>query len=246
MIRLNSDLGEGYGHWHVADETTIMPHIDMANIACGFHAGDPLTITRTLRLAKKHNVTVGAHPGYPDLQGFGRRTIPMAHDELRAMFLYQIGALAALAASEGIPLAYVKPHGALYNDMMRDETIMETLLKGLSDTYPHLPLMILATADHERYRILARSYGITLLHEFFADRAYTDEGSLVPRTHPGAVIDRPDEVLDRVQRIVNGRDVVTLGGQALPLRVDTICVHGDNPEAIALTQSIRSFLDGLR
>jgi UPF0271 protein len=245
MLQLNSDLGEGYGHWQLADEAAIMPHLDMANVACGFHAGDPLTLTRTLQLAREHGVTVGAHPGYPDRVGFGRRTIPMEPDELRAMFAYQIGALDALARAEGLRLAYVKPHGALYNDMMRDEAIFVVLTKAMAQSYPDLPLMILSTADNDRYRKKASEHGIRLLFEFFADRAYMNNGKLMPRSEPGAVIHDTDTVLERVRQIVVEGSVTTAGGTRLPLPADTICVHGDNPEAIALTRAIRELVDRL-
>lgn len=245
MLQLNSDLGEGFGHWQLADESAIMPHIDMANVACGFHAGDPLTITRTLRLARKHAVTVGAHPGYPDLAAFGRRSLPMSPEELRSALVYQIGALDALARSEGMKLAYVKPHGALYNDMMRDEKIFTVLTNALADSYPDLPLMILSTADNDRYSTTASAHGIRLLFEFFADRAYTDDGKLMPRSEPRAVIHDTDVVLKRVEQIITEGSVTTAGGRRLPLQADTLCVHGDNPEAVTLTRAIRQRVDRL-
>ncbi len=242
---INCDLGEGFGPWQLADESAIMPYIDRANIAAGFHAGDPLTITRTLRLAQEHDVAVGAHPGYPDLVGFGRRSLPMSPEELRAVFLYQIGALDALACSEGMRLYHVKPHGALYNDMMRDEAILETLLKALADAYPDLPLMILSTAKNDRYRTLASRHGVGLVFEFFADRAYTDAGTLLPRSQPHAVIDDRSAVLDRVKQMITEGSVTTVSGKRLPLQADTLCVHGDNPQAVALTRAIRQRLEAL-
>ncbi len=242
---INCDLGEGFGPWQLADESAIMPYIDRANIAAGFHAGDPLTITRTLHLAREHGVAVGAHPGYPDLVGFGRRSLPMSPEELRAVFLYQVGALDALACSEGMRLSHVKPHGALYNDMMRDEAILETLLKALADAYPDLPLMILSTAKNDRYRARASRHGIGLLFEFFADRAYTDAGTLLPRSQPQAVIDDRSAVLDRVEQMITEGSVTTVSGKRLPLQADTLCVHGDNTQAVALTRAIRQRLEAL-
>ena len=242
---INCDLGEGYGPWQLADEAAIMPYIDQANIAGGFHAGDPLTITRTLRLAHEHGVAIGAHPGYPDLVGFGRRSIPMNPEELRASFLYQVGALDALASSEGMRLSYVKPHGALYNDMMRDETIFSTLIQALEDTYPDLSLMILSTADNDRYGALAAQHHVQLLFEFFADRTYTDVGTLLPRTQPHAVIHDTPRVLAGVRQIITEGSVTTVGGHVLSLQADTICVHGDNPQAVALTRAIRQLVDQL-
>jgi UPF0271 protein len=242
MIRLNCDLGEGYGRWQLTDEAAVMPWIDMANIACGFHAGDPLTLTRTLRLASRHGVSVGAHPGYPDLLGFGRRSIPLPPEELRSLFLYQIGALRALARAEGLDLEYVKPHGALYNDMMCDEGIFRTLLEALADYDPALRLMILASATAERYETIAAEHGIGLIREFFADRAYTDACELMPRSETGAVIHDPQRVLERVRQAVERGTVLSAGGREIPLRFETICVHGDNPEAVELTRSIHRLL----
>jgi len=242
-MKLNCDLGESFGRWHLTDEAQIMPYIDMANIACGFHAGDPLNMIQTLRLARKHQVTAGAHPGYPDLVGFGRRTIPMSSEELRTTLLYQIGALDMLARAEGISLRYVKPHGALYNDMMRDTTIFETVTAALADTRSDLKLMVLSTADNDHYNDIAQKRGIKLLFEFFADRAYTHDGILLPRSEKGAVIHDTATVLSRIRQIVRDGTVTTHDGIRLPLRVDTICVHGDNPEAIALTQAIRKELE---
>jgi UPF0271 protein len=246
MIRLNCDLGEGFGRWQIADEAAVMPHIHLANVACGFHAGDPLTLTRTLRLAREHGVGVGAHPGYPDLVGFGRRSLPTEPAELRSLFLYQIGALRALARAEGLELEYVKPHGALYNDMMCDEGIFRTLLEALADYDPSLRLMILASATAERYEALAREAGVELWREFFADRAYTESCELLPRSREGAVIRDPDRVLERVRLAVTEGRVLSETGRSIPIRFDTICVHGDNPEAVELTRAIRMLLESLR
>jgi UPF0271 protein len=246
MIRLNCDLGEGFGRWQIADEAAVMPHIHLANVACGFHAGDPLTLTRTLRLAREHGVGVGAHPGYPDLVGFGRRSLPTEPAELRSLFLYQIGALRALARAEGLELEYVKPHGALYNDMMCDEGIFRTLLEALADYDPSLRLMILASATAERYEALAREAGVELWREFFADRAYTESCELLPRSREGAVIHDPDRVLERVRLAVTEGRVLSETGRSIPIRFDTICVHGDNPEAVELTRAIRMLLESLR
>jgi len=242
MIRLNCDLGEGFGRWQLADEAAVMPYIDMANIACGFHAGDPLTLSRTLRLAKAHGVAVGAHPGYPDLLGFGRRSIAVSPEELRSLFLYQIGALRALARAEGIDLEYVKPHGALYNDMMCDEGIFLALVEALAGYDPSLKLMILASATAERYAKLAEKRGIGLLREFFADRAYTESCELMPRNRTGAVLHDPEAVLEQVRRAVDEGVVLSPSGSEIPLEFETICVHGDNPQAVELARSIHRLL----
>ncbi len=246
MLKLNCDLGEGFGHWHVADEAAIMPHIDLANVACGFHAGDPLTITHTLQQAQKHGVVIGAHPGYPDRLGFGRRTLAMGAQELRSTVVYQIGALEALAHAEGMQLEYVKPHGALYNDMMQHEDVFEAIAIAVSMCAHPRTLMILSTAANDQYAAIARRHGIELLYEFFADRAYTDAGMLVPRSEPNALIHDADRVLARIEHLVTHGSVTTVEGATLPLEADTICVHGDNPEALILAQTIRARLDALQ
>lgn len=240
-MKLNCDLGEGYGRWQVAGEAAVMPHIDMANVACGFHAGDPLTIQRTLRLAADHQVQVGAHPAYPDLAGFGRRSLQCSPDEISAMVLYQIGALEGLARAVGTRVEYVKPHGALYHDMLRDESVLRAILAAVASHGRNLPLMLMATPDAERHRQLASEYGLDVLLEAFADRRYTPAGLLVPRSEEGAVLHRRDEILRQVQEIAAG-SVTTSDGRQYALQADTICVHGDNPEGVATIVDIRRTL----
>jgi len=235
---LNADLGESYGAWTMGMDAQLMPLLDQANIACGGHAGDPLTMRRTLELAKSAGVQVGAHPSYPDLQGFGRRSMQLAADELEAQILFQISALDGLAQSAGHPLSYVKPHGALYNDMMASAEIRASVMRAVAHYHQPLKLMLLATAEQEMHRIEAESYGLELLFEAFADRAYTDEGKLVSRSRAHAI--HPEEkALEQALLLAQDKVVITEAGRRLAVHADTLCVHGDNPAALALVQRIR-------
>ena len=240
---LNCDLGESYGSWTMGLDEQIMPFIDQANIACGFHGGDPLTMRNTLALAKEHGVTVGAHPAYPDLVGFGRRSMNMAADELAASLLYQISALEGMAASNGQALAYVKPHGALYNDMMRDKNIRCTIMKTIGAYYRPLALMLQATPKADVHQREANDYGIELLFEAFADRCYDNDGALLARRKPGAVHNR-EKMLAQVRQIRDSGTVTTVGGNQLKLSIDTLCVHGDNAEGVAAIADIRALVNG--
>lgn len=235
---LNADLGESYGAWTMGMDQQLMPLLDQANIACGGHAGDPLTMRRTLELAKSAGVAVGAHPSYPDLQGFGRRSMQIAADELEAQILFQISALSGLAQTAGHPLSYVKPHGALYNDMMANTEVRATVMRAVADYHQPLKLMLLATTDQETHRLEAEKYGLELLFEAFADRAYTDEGKLVARSHAHAV-HTEEKALEQALLLAKNQIVITESGKRLEVRADTLCVHGDNPSALNLVQRIR-------
>ena len=182
MLQLNCDAGESFGSWTMGLDEAIMPFIDMANFACGFHAGDPLIMERSIKLAIKHGVTIGAHPSYPDLVGFGRRSMACSLEEIEAMVIYQIAALQGFAHANGTSIAYVKPHGALYNDMMKDEKIFRAIIKAVARFNASLTVIILSTVDTSRYDAIAHECGITLLYEVFADRAYDEQGFLVPRS----------------------------------------------------------------
>jgi len=237
MLKLNSDLGEGIGN-----EARIMPLIDQANIACGGHAGDEETMRECVRLAREHGVEIGAHPGYPDRENFGRRSMQLEEEQLRELLAEQIGRLREIARAEGVDLAYVKPHGALYNDMMRDPELFERIVAAVAEIDPKLRLMILSTPEGERYEAIARRYGIGLIHELFADRHYTPEGKLVPRSEPDAVIHDPEDVLERIRHYRERGHLLCRKGTPLKLRGDSLCVHGDNPEAIALVEALRGVL----
>jgi len=240
---LNCDLGEHYGSWTMGPDELVMPFIDQANIACGFHAGDPLTISKTLALAKQHSVTVGAHPAYPDLVGFGRRSMNMTAAELTASLLYQISALDGMAACNGQRLHYVKPHGALYNDMMRDTAIRATIMRTIGNYHQPLALMLQATPHADEHKSEADEHGIDVLFEAFADRCYDNDGALLARSKMGAVHNR-EKMLAQVAQIRDSGSITTLDGKCLQLRVDTLCVHGDNAEGVAAIETIRALVDG--
>ena len=196
-LLLNCDLGESFGAWTMGMDAAVMPHIDQANIACGFHAGDPLVMLKTLELARDHGVMIGAHPGYDDLAGFGRRSINCKPEEVIALLLYQISALEGMAKSKGMRLEYVKPHGALYNDMMADPQVRRAVMQAVADHHTPPVLMLQATPQADEHRREAEVLGIRLWFEAFADRRYADSGTLLPRSQPGAVLDR-EQMLSQV------------------------------------------------
>ncbi len=240
---LNCDLGESYGSWSMGRDADVMPHIDQANVACGFHAGDPLTMRATLSLAARHQVQVGAHPAYPDLVGFGRRSMNLSPEELSAALHYQVAALEGMARSCGLEPAYVKPHGALYNDMMAKPEVRAAVMQAIASYHLPLPLVLQATADADAHRAEAREAGISLVFEAFADRCYDDAGRLVARSAPGAVHDR-QRMLAQVESLLANGTVTTQSGKALTIAADTLCVHGDNVEGVQAITAIRALVDG--
>lgn len=244
-MKLNCDMGESFGRWNMGMDQDIMPYVDMANIACGFHASDPFTMAKTVLLAKQHGVVVGAHPGYPDLLGFGRREMLYSSDEITNMVLYQVGALQAICHANQKQVEYVKPHGALYNAMMQDDTIMDAILMAMSSLEKPIPLMVLANHRVDQIRSHAERYSVPLLFESFGDRAYNDAGNLVPRTDENAFLTAESELEQRVSDLVVGRRVTTVTGNTIPIEADTICVHGDSQQALALVKKIRGLIDSL-
>ncbi len=240
-LLLNCDLGESYGSWTMGLDEQAMPHIDLANIACGFHAGDPDVMARTLQLAKQHGVSIGAHPSYPDLQGFGRRSMHCSSTEISNLIHYQVAALDGMAQCQGLSLSYIKPHGALYNDMMRSDAVWQAVLTAVASYHKPLKLMILATAEAARYQQQAAALGVSLWFEAFADRRYTAAGTLTPRSQAGAVL-HGAEVMAQVKQLLITGTVTTDCGQALALQADTLCVHGDNPAAINQLTAISALL----
>ncbi|WP_407320063.1 5-oxoprolinase subunit PxpA [Isoptericola halotolerans] len=238
-IDLNSDLGEGFGRWSLGDDDSMLAVVSSANVACGFHAGDPLTMWRTVRGAVAHGVTVGAHVGYRDLAGFGRRALDVPSDELRADVVYQLGALRAVAAAEGTRLRYVKPHGALYNTSATDERVAEDVAAAVAAVDPTLVLLGLPGSVALAAGAQA---GLATATEAFADRAYTPSGTLVPRGEPGAVLDDAEEVAARTLRLVVSGLVTAVDGTDVPVRADSVCVHGDTPGAVAMARRVRSLL----
>ena len=243
MILLNCDLGESYGSWNMGNDASVMPHIDQANIACGFHGGDPLVMRKTLAMAKENDVMPGAHPAYPDLVGFGRRSMNCSADEISAFVTYQISAIDGMAKSMGIELAYVKPHGALYNDMMAKNEVRGPIMQAIADYHRPVRLMLQATPEADTHRKEAEALNISLWFEAFADRCYDDDGKLLSRTKPGAVHTR-EKMLAQVEQICNQGTVTSVSGHTLNLTPDTLCVHGDNEEGIAAIIEIRNIIHG--
>ncbi|TDJ29226.1 MAG: 5-oxoprolinase subunit PxpA [Gammaproteobacteria bacterium] len=241
MLLLNCDLGESYGSWKMGSDADAMPHIDQANIACGFHGGDPLVMRNTLALAKRHGVMVGAHPSYPDLVGFGRRSMNCSAEEIMAFVSYQISAIDGMAKNQGIDLTYVKPHGALYNDMMAKQPVRDSIMQAVAEYHRPLRLTLLATPQADQYREEAKALGIKLWFEAFADRCYDDDGTLLARSKPGAVHTR-EKMLDQVRQICQHGTVTSVSGHTLNLAPDTLCVHGDNEEGIAAIIEIRNII----
>ncbi|EPC04495.1 hypothetical protein L861_03995 [Litchfieldella anticariensis FP35 = DSM 16096] len=241
-LLLNADMGESFGPWVMGLDEEVMPHVDLANVACGFHASDPDTMRRTVRLAVRHGVSVGAHPAYMDLVGFGRRSLACSVSEIENLVLYQIGALAGICRGEGIRLGYVKPHGALYNDMMRDPEKLAGVMRAVVSFDPDLPLMVMSTRDPASVREMAQREGVTLWLEAFADRAYDGEGRLVSRREPKAVHHDPEVIVDQARRIALGQPLTAIDGSEFVLEADTLCVHGDNPESVAAVKAIRQSL----
>jgi len=235
-IDLNCDLGESFGRYTLGDDAAIMPYITSANIACGFHAGDPGVMGATVRLAKQHGVAIGAHPGWPDLQGFGRRAMQLPPDEVEALVLYQIGALAAFAKAEGLDLQHVKPHGALYNQAASDEQLAEAVARAVKRFSLDLVLVGLAGS---RLVEAGRALGLRVADEAFPDRAYNPDGGLKPRSEPGAVLDAPQQVAENALRLA--REGVRIAGLNLP--VETLCLHGDHPAAQENARLVRETLE---
>ncbi|MDD1794449.1 5-oxoprolinase subunit PxpA [Enterovibrio sp. ZSDZ42] len=237
-MKLNCDMGESFGAWTMGNDADVMPCIDMASIACGFHASDPVIMRNTVALAQQHGVSIGAHPSYPDLLGFGRRQFDCTNDELYAWLGYQIGALQGICRQQRAIIDYVKPHGALYNTMMKDEQVLRTVMQAVKDTAPGCPLVVMAIPHRDPLNKLANEIGIELLFEAFSDRAYDDAGFLVNRRIGGAVHGSADAILRQVQQITEQGTVTTLSGKTLKVEADTLCIHGDGPHASAVAQAL--------
>jgi len=239
-IDINCDMGESFGPWKMGADAEVMPNITSANVACGAHAGDPGVMRRTIRAAKQHGVAVGAHPGFADLQGFGRREMQADPAEVEDSLIAQIGALAAMARAEAAPLRHVKAHGALYNMAARDRKLADAVARAIKAFDASLVMFGLPKSPLIEAGIAA---GLRVAAEGFADRSYEPDGSLTPRSRPGAVIHDAAVVVDRAVRMVRDGVVLTSEGREIPLKVDTICVHGDTPGAPDLTRRIRAGLE---
>ena len=239
LLNLNSDLGESFGAWEMAGDEPMLGIVNSANVACGYDAGDPLVMMRTLALAGKNGVSVGAHPGFPDLQGFGRRRMDIPAAELEAMLIYQIGALDACARAQGLRVTHVKPHGALSNIACADRKVADVVARAVHRLDP--TLILLAPAASQMV-LAGREQGLPVIEEIFADRAYLDDGNLVPRSQPGAMIHGAEASLAHVMRMVAEQALVSINGKRIPVEPQSICVHGDNAEAVATAQALREGL----
>lgn len=242
-IDLNSDVGESFGAYTIGQDPILLPHVTSANVACGFHAGDPGVMRATVALARQHGVAVGAHPGFPDLAGFGRRDLHATPREVEDLVVYQIGALAAIAAAQGVRLQHVKPHGALFNMAVRDAALADAIARATAAVDRSLILFGLPASELVR---AGERAGLRTAREAFADRAYDPDGTLVSRRLPGAVIHDADAVEARVIRMATDRTVVAVDGSVVSLDIDTICVHGDTRGAADLAARIRRALEGSR
>ncbi len=238
-INLNADLGESFGAWTMGDDEALLGIVGSANVACGFHAGDPLVMRRTVRLAREARVSIGAHPSYPDLQGFGRRRMQMGASELESAIIYQIGALAAMAAAEGTRVTHVKPHGALNNVACADLEVARTVARAVAAVDRSLSFLAPCLSQ---LVVAGREAGLRVVEEIFADRAYLDDGQLVPRDRPGAVIGDPEACLTHVGRMLEEQALVTVTGKRLAARPQSVCVHGDAPHAVASARRLREGL----
>jgi len=238
-VDLNADLGEGFGVWDLGDDDAMLSVVTSANVACGFHAGDPLRLQRTCRSAAENDVRIGAQVSYRDLAGFGRRYIDMEADDLVADVMYQIGALQALAAAAGSTVSYVKPHGALYNTIVADQDQAGAVAAAVHAVDPGLPVLGLAGSA---FFDAADALGLRTVPEAFADRAYRPDGRLVSRREPGAVLDDAEAIAARVAAMVGSATVVAVDGTTIPITVESVCVHGDSPGAVRSATAVRARL----
>ena len=239
LLNLNADLGESFGPWPMGSDDAMLRIVNSANVACGFHAGDPLVMFTTVALAKAGGVSIGAHPAYPDLQGFGRRRMDIPLGELEAILTYQIGALDACARAHGVRVSHVKPHGALSNVACAERKVADAIARAVHRLDPSLILLAPAASQ---LIYAGRDQGLPVVEEIFADRAYLDDGNLVPRSQPGAMIHGAEHSLRHVMRMVEERALISINGKRIPVNPQSICVHGDNADAVATALAIR---DGL-
>ena len=237
MLKLNCDMGEG-----MAYDAQIMPLIDRANLACGAHAGSEALMHSNVLLAKQYGVQIGAHPSYPDRENFGRVSMQIDSEKLEALLGQQIGVLDIICQAHEVKLSYVKPHGALYNDMMREKKMFETILRAVSAYDSALQLMILSSPQNSEYAKIAAEHGITLIYELFADRNYTEEGGLVPRGEPDAVIEDTAQIVERIKHYQQQGELLSITGKLLQLAGDSLCVHGDNASSLAVIKALRDVL----
>lgn len=239
-VDINCDMGESYGNYTIGNDLAIFPHITSCNIACGMHAGDPYQIEKTIDLAIEHGVQIGAHPGYPDLQGFGRRVLPMSSSELSSFIKYQVAALKGLVESKGHKLTYVKPHGALYNEMAQNKQVAQTTVKAIRSIDPDLRVMGLAGGHMLE---VCQAEGMTFIAEAFADRQYESNGQLRARNLEGAVLHDPEKAAEQVLTIVRDKKTFSLEGREVQIEAQSFCIHGDNPAATTILRKITELLE---
>lgn len=239
-VDLNSDLGESFGNYTIGMDEKVIPFISSANVACGFHASDPVVMNETLKIAKKNNIMVGAHPGFPDIMGFGRRNMTISADEAYSYTLYQIAALDGFCKVNGMKMQHVKPHGAMYNMAAKDYNLAMAISTAVKDFNPDLIMMGLSGGQLLK---AAGDIGLITVSEFFADRAYEESGDLVSRAKEGAVIHDEDIAIKRVISTIKTGHVTAITGKSIPIKVDSICVHGDNIKAVAFVEKIRKELN---
>ena len=241
---LNSDLGESFGAYKIGADEEIIPLVSSVNIACGWHAGDPLVMGRSVKLAKEYGVSVGAHPGYPDLMGFGRRNMKVSPAEVKAYIQYQVGALSAFCRAAGVKLHHVKPHGAMYNMAGADYKLARAVAEAVAEIDDSVTLLALSGSEMVR---AAKEIGLPCASEVFADRNYEEDGSLRARSFPDSMITDEDECIRRILRMVNEGKITAVTGRDIDIQADSICVHGDNPKALAFVKRIRDALgnDGI-
>jgi 5-oxoprolinase (ATP-hydrolysing) subunit A len=239
-IDLNCDMGESFGAYKLGTDEQILPFITSANIACGFHAGDPATMRKTVQLALQHGVGIGAHPGLPDLVGFGRRNMDISAQDAYDMVVYQIGAMSGFVRAEGGVLQHVKPHGALYNMAAKSQKLSEAIAEAVYKIDPSLILFGLSGSELVK---AGERIGLRTAHEVFADRTYQADGTLTPRTQPGALISDEETALQQVVRMVKEGKVLSQQGVDVEIQADTVCIHGDGPHALAFARKIRELLD---
>ena len=237
---LNSDLGESFGNYKIGRDEDVIPLISSANVACGYHASDPVVMDRTIRLVKEAGIAAGAHPGFPDLMGFGRRNLAVSPAEAKAYVTYQLGALDAFMKTIGVPMQHVKPHGALYNMAAKDAALAEAVCEAVKEYNPDLIVLALFGGELEK---ASKRAGLRTASECFADRAYEEDGTLVSRRKEGAVIRDEDLAIDRTIRMVKERKVRTVTGVDIPMDAQSVCVHGDNEKALSFVQRIREAFD---
>lgn len=239
VVDLNSDIGEGFGAYVMGLDEEVIKHVTSVNLACGWHAGDPLIMEKTVKEAIKNNVAVGAHPGYPDLMGFGRRNLDVSPSEARAYMIYQLGALSAFAAANGEKIQHIKLHGAFYNTACVKPELAEEVISGILDVDKDIILLALSGSYIAKR---AKERGLRVAQEVFADRAYNSDGTLVSRKLPGAVIHDKDVAIQRIKKMVLEGKVIAADGNEIEIVADSICVHGDNPEAVEFVRVIRENL----